>query len=144
MPFLRLSKTKPSSTPNKDDRPLLYATQSSSTPSIAQSTTSTTRHQQEPYFDATSAARSECQRQQPYNDTTSPAPTSEAPQSSQEEKKGQPKPSASDPSFVRPSTPPQGSNHNPWSSYHNLPPDHPVFRYPDEMREKMYAKGVGK
>jgi hypothetical protein len=45
--------------------------------------------------------------------------------------------------FTRPQTPPQSSNHLPWSSYHDLPPDHPVFRYPDEVREKMYAKGVG-
>lgn len=45
--------------------------------------------------------------------------------------------------FARPQTPPQGSNYTAWSSYRDLPADHPVFRYPDEMREDMYAKGVG-
>lgn len=44
--------------------------------------------------------------------------------------------------FVRPTTPPQGSNYNPWMSYRDLPRDHPVFAYPAEVREKMYAKGV--
>jgi hypothetical protein len=47
------------------------------------------------------------------------------------------------PPFVRPTTPPKGSNYTAWSSYRDLPLDHPVFRYPDEMREKMYSKGVG-
>lgn len=46
-------------------------------------------------------------------------------------------------SFVRPQTPPQGSNYTAWSSYRDLPADHPVFRYPGKMREDMYAKGVG-
>lgn len=45
--------------------------------------------------------------------------------------------------FVRPTTPPKGSNYNPWMSYRDLPRDHPVFAYPDEVREKMYAKGIG-
>lgn len=54
------------------------------------------------------------------------------------------KPSPNEEPIVRPTTPPQGTNHNPWTSYHDLPADHPVFRYPDEMREKMYAKGIGK
>jgi hypothetical protein len=48
-----------------------------------------------------------------------------------------------EPDFTRPKTPPKGSNYNEWSSYRDLPRDHPVFRYPDAMREKMYAKGVG-
>ena len=47
-----------------------------------------------------------------------------------------------DPSFIRPTTPPQGSNHNPWESYKKLPRDHPVFAMPDEMREKCYKKGI--
>ncbi|EMC94221.1 hypothetical protein BAUCODRAFT_26396 [Baudoinia panamericana UAMH 10762] len=44
--------------------------------------------------------------------------------------------------LVRPKTPPQGSNYHPWTSYHDLPRDHPVFQYPAGMREKLYAKGV--
>ena len=43
----------------------------------------------------------------------------------------------------RPATPPQGSRRIPWESYHDLPADHPVFRLPQDVREKMYAKGVG-
>ncbi len=43
----------------------------------------------------------------------------------------------------RPKTPPQGSRSLPWESYHDLPIDHPVFKYPPEVREKYYAKGVG-
>ena len=46
--------------------------------------------------------------------------------------------------FVRPKTPLQGSKHVAWSSYRDLPQDHPVFRYPNDMREKMYSKGIGK
>lgn len=37
-----------------------------------------------------------------------------------------------------------GSHSLPWESYSNLPPSHPVFRYPAELREKLYAKGIGK
>jgi hypothetical protein len=44
--------------------------------------------------------------------------------------------------FVRPVTPPQGSNHNPWTSYHDLRPSHPVFKYPNALRAKMYQKGI--
>jgi len=46
-------------------------------------------------------------------------------------------------SFIRPQTPPQGSNYNAWLSYRDLPRTHPVFSYPAEVREKMYAKGIG-
>ncbi|KAK3620458.1 hypothetical protein LTR56_023381 [Elasticomyces elasticus] len=31
----------------------------------------------------------------------------------------------------------------PWESYEALPATHPVFKYPAEYREKLYAKGVG-
>ncbi|KAK6417543.1 hypothetical protein LTR81_009082 [Elasticomyces elasticus] len=31
----------------------------------------------------------------------------------------------------------------PWESYDTLPATHPVFKYPAEYREKLYAKGVG-
>lgn len=41
-----------------------------------------------------------------------------------------------DPSFIRPKTPPQGTNHNPWESYKSLPRTHPVFNMSDEQREK--------
>ncbi|KAK5126341.1 hypothetical protein LTR85_010577 [Meristemomyces frigidus] len=35
------------------------------------------------------------------------------------------------------------SSHSlPWESYSKLGPDHPVFRYPAAVREKMYAEGV--
>lgn len=102
------------SKPNPDTRPLLYAqSQSPSTPSLAPSSTSTT----------TNAA----------NDTNSKAGND----NDTEQDPNDPTPMA------RPKTPPQSSNHLPWSSYHDLPPDHPVFRYPDDVREKMYAKGVG-
>lgn len=47
-----------------------------------------------------------------------------------------------EPSFVRPQTPPQGSNYSPWTSYRNLSRTHPVFSYPDEWRERQYKKGV--
>ncbi|KAK5686169.1 hypothetical protein LTS10_002284 [Elasticomyces elasticus] len=30
----------------------------------------------------------------------------------------------------------------PWESYDALPATHPVFKYPAEYREKLYAKGV--
>jgi len=50
---------------------------------------------------------------------------------------------AAEEDFVRPTTPPQGSNYNPWMSYRDLPRDHPVFAYPNEVREKMYTKGIG-
>lgn len=47
------------------------------------------------------------------------------------------------PETGRPITPPKGSKVLPWESYSNLPDDHPVFLYPQEVREKMYAKGIG-
>lgn len=47
------------------------------------------------------------------------------------------------PAFERPTTPPQGSRSLPWESYRDLEADHPVFLYPDDVREKMYAKGIG-
>ena len=114
MPFPSLSKLKPS--PKQDTRPLLYAqSQSPPTPSPAPSSTSTST--------TTNAAP---------NETAQPTNNNQVPQDEYQEP------------FARPQTPPQSSNHLPWSSYHDLPPDHPVFRYPDEVREKMYAKGVGK
>jgi len=45
--------------------------------------------------------------------------------------------------MTRPTTPPQGSRSIPWDSYHDLPAEHPVFLYPDDVREKMYKKGIG-
>ena len=45
---------------------------------------------------------------------------------------------------TRPATPPQGNRSIPWDSYHDLPADHPVFLYPDDVREKMYKKSIGK
>lgn len=121
MPFPRLTKSK--HVPEKDDRPLLYAQQPSSTPSLAPSAATTT-----------TTAKS-----QPYRDPEQLS-TSDDTQTAEESPKVEPE----DSTFTRPTTPPQGSNYNPWSSYRDLPPDHPVFRYPDEVREKMYAKGVGK
>lgn len=126
MPFPRLNKFKSSAT--NDNRPLLYAQdQSPSTPSLAPSTaTNTTTATLQPYSDVT----------QP-NDTTDTSNDGKVSNETPETKSETPVP------FHRPTTPLQGSNHNPWSSYRDLPPDHPVFRYPDSLREKMYAKGVG-
>lgn len=123
MPFPRLTKSK--HVPEKDDRPLLYAQQSPSTPSLAPSVaTATTTATLQPYHEPDQSTSD--------NDTSTIDDTPEAAPESETD------------SFTRPQTPPQGSNYNPWSSYRDLPPDHPVFRYPDEVREKMYAKGVGK
>lgn len=47
-----------------------------------------------------------------------------------------------DADFVRPTTPPQGTNYNAWTSYRSLPRDHPVFGYDDRWRAKQYGKGV--
>ncbi|OQN98800.1 hypothetical protein B0A48_15146 [Cryoendolithus antarcticus] len=44
--------------------------------------------------------------------------------------------------FRRPVTPDQGENHNPWTSYWDLPRDHPVFSMSDETRNKLMKKGV--
>lgn len=113
MPFPSLSKSKPS--PRTDTRPLLYAqSQSPSTLSLAPS--STTNNTAQPNL---SDPNDEPKNPQTESQQDTPIP------------------------LTRPKTPPQSTNHLPWSSYHNLPPDHPVFRYPDEIREKMYAKGVG-
>jgi len=117
MPFPTLSKTKP----KPDTRPLLHAqSQSPSTPSLAPSSTSTTAN-------AANDADTDTNPPNHKNDENTddnPSRTENSP-------------------ITRPKTPPQSSNHLPWTSYHNLPPDHPVFRYPDDVREKMYAKGVG-
>lgn len=113
MPFPSLTKSKPS--PKTDTRPLLYAqSQSPSTPSLAPSSTS--------------------------NSTANPTDASKPENDNENDADQDPNDALP---MTRPSTPPQSTNHLPWSSYHNLPPDHPVFRYPDELREKMYAKGVG-
>ena len=45
--------------------------------------------------------------------------------------------------FMRPTTPNQGSRSGPWSSYRDLPSGHPVFAYSDEMRAKLYERGIG-
>lgn len=116
MPFPTLSKSKP----NTETRPLLYAqSQSPSTPSLAPSSASTSTN---------APSDTNTNPPNPKNDDNSP--------------EAEDNPHAALP-LTRPKTPPQSSNHLPWSSYHDLPPDHPVFRYPDDMREKMYAKGVG-
>ncbi|GAB7331862.1 hypothetical protein MBLNU13_g03804t1 [Cladosporium sp. NU13] len=118
MPFPSLSKSKP----NPDTRPLLYAqSQSPSTPSLAPSSTSK----------ITNAASNETPQFQ--NDPDAPKHDDNT-----DDNSSQPE----DNPITRPKTPPQSSNHLPWTSYHDLPPDHPVFRYPDDVREKMYAKGV--
>lgn len=122
MPFLRLPKH--SSIKEKDDR-LLPFSQTPSTPSLAPSATTSAINHQEPYNDIT----------QSNDDPPKPNIPPETDNTSQT--------TPNNPPFTRPTTPPQGSNHNPWSSYHNLSPEHPVFRYPDDVREKMYAKGVG-
>lgn len=123
MPFPRISRSKPSE--RMDKRPLLYA-QSPSTPSLAPSSTTT---------DATSNAIVPDLNTLQVNDSLSTKTGNNTSQPKDEP--------APPPPSTRPTTPPQGSNHNPWSSYHDLPPDHPVFRYPDAMREKMYTKGIG-
>lgn len=115
MPFPALSKPKP----KPDTHPLLYAqSQSPSTPSLAPSSTTTT-----------TKATNDTDTNPPNhkndgNNNDNPSRTEDSP-------------------ITRPKTPPQSSNHLPWTSYHDLPPDHPVFRYPDDVREKMYSKGVG-
>lgn len=120
MPFPSLSKSKP----NADTRLLLYAhSQSPSTPSLAPSSTSTSAN----------AA----------NDTNPNPPRPKADNNNNDDDDAEQNPNDSLPPVARPKTPPRSSNHLPWSSYHSLPPDHPVFRYPDAVREKMYAKGVG-
>jgi len=48
-----------------------------------------------------------------------------------------------DASFVRPTTPSQGSRSEPWSSYRDLPGGHPVFDYSDEERAELYERGIG-
>lgn len=126
MPFPRLTKSKP--TTSNDNRPLLYAQDPSpSTPSLAPTTATTnTTATMQPNHDVTQSS----------TNTTNDANNDEA-LKDEEPQNDQPL------HFHRPQTPPQGSNHNPWSSYHDLQLDHPVFRYPDSLREKMYAKGVG-
>jgi hypothetical protein len=117
------------SKPNADTRPLLYAqSQSPSTPSLAPSSTSTSTN-----ANANAANDANTNPPNPKADNNNDDDDDDAEQN----------PNDSLPPVARPKTPPQSSNHLPWSSYHSLPPDHPVFRYPDAVREKMYAKGVG-
>ena len=124
MPFPSLSMSKP----NADTRPLLYAqSQSPSTPSLAPSSTSTSTN-------ANAHAA---------NDTNPNPPNPKADNNNNDDDDTEQNSNDALPPVARPKTPPQSSNHLPWSSYHDLPPDHPVFRYPDAVREKMYAKGVG-
>jgi hypothetical protein len=118
MSFFR--STKPEARPLSDGRPLLRA----ATPSTSSIATSK--------FDGVSSRPSE--------DVTSFRPDSKMSALETQEKQ---KEETAQPPFVRPTTPPKGSNYTAWSSYRDLPLDHPVFRYPDEMREKMYSKGVG-
>ena len=118
MSFFRRNKTDG----RPDGRPLLYA-QTPSQSSIASSRA--TRHPSHSKDDAGAH----------YTDSKTDAVEHREVQEGEEEPTELP--------FARPQTPAQGSNYTAWSSYHDLPQDHPVFRYPDEMREKMYAKGVG-
>jgi hypothetical protein len=43
----------------------------------------------------------------------------------------------------RPTAPAQGSRDSPWSSYRDLPSEHPVFGYSDETRAELYERGIG-
>ncbi|KAM0717666.1 hypothetical protein Q7P37_007518 [Cladosporium fusiforme] len=124
MPFPRFSK--PKSQPKTDTQPLLDAAATPPTPSIA-TTITKTKPAPEPYRDVTNTSTSQ-------NSRTNPP-------SKEEDEEEEQTPSETPP-FPRPKTPPQGTNHTAWSSYRTLPPSHPVFRYPDDVREKMYDKGI--
>jgi hypothetical protein len=112
--------TKPEALPLSDGRPLLRA----ATPSTSSIAT--------PKVEGVSSRPSE--------DLTSIRPNSKTSAAEIHEKQ---KEETAQPPFVRPTTPSRGSNYTAWSSYRDLPLDHPVFRYPDEMREKLYSNGVG-
>jgi hypothetical protein len=45
--------------------------------------------------------------------------------------------------IARPTTPAQGSRDSPWSSYRDLPSQHPVFAYSEEARAELYQRGIG-
>ena len=47
------------------------------------------------------------------------------------------------PSPKRPFAPEQGDRNIPWESYQDLPADHLVFTYPDEVKNMLYARGIG-
>jgi hypothetical protein len=130
MPSL-FGRKKSVSTGNEDEkRPLAYA-QSSYAPSINSSLASTYEPSISP---STTTLQSEDDDKTLVGDDEKAFKSAQGTGSQQETHEHE---------FIRPKTPPKGSNYNEWSSYRDLPRDHPVFRYPDAMREKMYAKGIG-